>query len=82
LDHRRNQLLNELTQLRLEENQKNSPAQLKLHLQQTSINNQSSQEEKIQLFNSLFIGREDVFSRRYENFKTGKSGHAPVCRNE
>jgi superfamily II DNA or RNA helicase len=82
LDHRRNQLLNELTQLRLEENQKNSPAQLKLHFQQTSINNQSSQEEKILLFRSLFVGREDVFSRRYENLKTGKSGYAPVCRNE
>ena len=82
LDHRRNQLLNELTQLRLEENQKNSPAQLELHLQQTSINNQSSQEEKILLFRSLFLGREDVFSRRYENLKTGKSGYAPVCRNE
>lgn len=82
LDHRRNQLLNELTQLRLEEYQKSSPAQLKLHLQQTSINNQSSQEEKIQLFRSLFKGREDVFPRRYENSKNGKSGYAPVCRNE
>lgn len=82
LDHRRNQLLNELIQLRLEEHQKNFPAQLKFHLQQTSINNQSHQEKKILLFRSLFKGREDVFPRRYENSKTGKSGYAPVCHNE
>jgi superfamily II DNA or RNA helicase len=30
----------------------------------------------------LFKGREDVFPRRFENSKTGKSGYAPVCRNE
>ena len=82
LDYCRIQLLNELAQLRQELLQKNSPTQLKLQLQQTSINNQSPQEEKIRLFNSLFKGREDVFPRRFENSKTGKSGYAPVCRNE
>ena len=38
--------------------------------------------EKIALFRSLFRGREDVFPRRWQNLKTGKSGYAPVCRNE
>jgi superfamily II DNA or RNA helicase len=38
--------------------------------------------EKIALFRGLFRGREDVFPRRWENVKTGKSGYAPVCRNE
>lgn len=38
--------------------------------------------EKIALFKSLFRGREDVFPRRWENPKTGKTGYAPVCRNE
>ncbi len=38
--------------------------------------------EKIALFRSLFRGREDVFPRRWENPKTGKSGYAPACRNE
>src|SRR6266540_3326533 len=41
-----------------------------------------SNAEKIALFRSLFRGRDDVFPRRWENPKTGKSGYAPVCRNE
>jgi len=82
LDHHRNQLLDELTQLRRQLLQKDSPAQLLLNIQGIKVNNQSSQEEKIRLFRSLFKGREDVFPRRFENSKTGKSGYAPVCRNE
>lgn len=82
LDHRRGQLLDELTHLRRQLLQKDSPAQLPLHIQGIAINNQSSQEEKIRLFRSLFRGREDVFPHRFENSKTGKSGYAPVCRNE
>jgi superfamily II DNA or RNA helicase len=38
--------------------------------------------EKIALFRSLFRGREDVFPRRWENPKIGKSGYSPTCRNE
>ena len=82
LDHHRDQLLDELTQLRRQLLQKGSPAQLLLNIQGIKVNNQSSQEEKIRLFRSLFKGREDVFPRRFENSKTGKSGYAPVCRNE
>jgi hypothetical protein len=82
LDHHRDQLLDELTQLRRQLLQTDFPTQLPLHIQGISINNQSSQEEKIRLFRSLFKGREDVFPRRFENSKTGKSGYAPVCRNE
>lgn len=82
LDQHRNQLLDELTQLRRQLLQKDSPAQLLLNIQGIKVNNQSSQEEKIRLFRSLFKGREDVFPRRFENSKTGKSGYAPVCRNE
>jgi superfamily II DNA or RNA helicase len=37
---------------------------------------------KIKLFRSLFRGREDVFPRRWQNTKSGKSGYSPVCRNE
>src|SRR5918996_6655687 len=39
-------------------------------------------EEKIALFRSLFCGREDVYPRRFESRKTGKSGYAPACANE
>jgi superfamily II DNA or RNA helicase len=41
-----------------------------------------SNSEKITLFRSLFRGRDDVFPRRWENSKSGKSGYAPACHNE
>ena len=82
LDDHRAQLLDELTRLRQQLLQKDSPAQLLLNIQEITVNNHSSQEEKIRLFRSFFRGREDVFPRRFENSKTGKSGYAPVCRNE
>ena len=41
-----------------------------------------SNADKITLFRSLFRGRGDVFPRRWENPKTGKTGYAPACRNE
>src|SRR5271165_3162951 len=37
---------------------------------------------KIALFRSLFRGREEVFPRRWENPKSGKSGYSTACRNE
>jgi len=46
------------------------------------IHRRSTPADKIALFRSLFRGREDVFPRRFENAKTGKSGYAPVCGNE
>ncbi len=49
---------------------------------QSTISNTSSPEEKIKLFRSLFRGREDVFARRFESKKTGKTGYQPACRNE
>ena len=47
-----------------------------------TITNQSSQDEKIAIFRSLFRGREDIYPRRFESKKTGKKGYQPVCRNE
>ena len=38
--------------------------------------------EKIARFRSLFRGRDDVYARRFENPRTGKSGYAPACENE
>jgi superfamily II DNA or RNA helicase len=40
-----------------------------------------SADDKIRLFRSLFVGRDDVFARRWEN-DTGKTGYAPACGNE
>lgn len=42
----------------------------------------SAPEEKIRLFRNLFRGREDVFAKRWENGKTGKSGYSPACDAE
>ena len=49
---------------------------------ENGINNQSPPEAKIVLFRSLFKGREDIYAKRFENKKTGKSGYQPACRNE
>lgn len=42
----------------------------------------SSPDVKIALFRALFRGRNDVYARRFENRRTGKSGYAPACTNE
>jgi superfamily II DNA or RNA helicase len=47
-----------------------------------TIDKQFSPTEKINLFKSLFKGREDVFATRWENRKKGTSGYSPVCGNE
>ncbi|GHV90125.1 helicase [Spirochaetia bacterium] len=47
-----------------------------------SINNLSTPEDKVTLFRSLFRGREDIYAKRFESKKTGKSGYQPVCKNE
>ena len=46
------------------------------------VTGMSSGQEKIRFFRSLFRGREDVFPRRFESKKTGKSGYQPCCRKE
>ncbi len=46
------------------------------------VTSASSSAAKIALFRSLFRGREDVFAKRWESKKSGKSGYAPVCANE
>jgi superfamily II DNA or RNA helicase/very-short-patch-repair endonuclease len=46
------------------------------------LTSQSRPEEKIALFRELFQGRQDVYARRFESRKSGKSGYSPVCGNE
>jgi len=38
--------------------------------------------EKIKIFMNLFRGRTDVFPKKWDNSKTGKSGYSPTCFNE
>ena len=47
-----------------------------------SVTHRSPVEAKIALFRSLFRGRVDVYPRRFESRKTGRSGYAPACGNE
>jgi superfamily II DNA or RNA helicase len=38
--------------------------------------------DKVKLFRSLFLGREDVFPTRFVSKKTGNPGYAPACSNK
>lgn len=62
------------------------PSSENSHSERTSsscalINNQSSPEDKVQLFRSLFQGREDVFAIRWVG-KDNRSGYSPACYND
>ncbi|MBN2560496.1 MAG: DEAD/DEAH box helicase family protein [Phycisphaerae bacterium] len=46
------------------------------------VDYRSPVESKIALFRSLFRGRDDVYPRRFESRRTGKSGYQPACANE
>ena len=46
------------------------------------VHHHSSVDAKIALFRSIFRGRDDVYPRRFESRKTGKSGYQPACANE
>ncbi|MFQ5452707.1 MAG: DEAD/DEAH box helicase family protein [Candidatus Zixiibacteriota bacterium] len=48
----------------------------------STITSQSHHSDKILLFRSLFKGREDVYPKRFESLKTGRSGYQPACSNE
>ncbi len=50
--------------------------------QQREALQQFSSQEKIYIFRQLFRGREDVFPKRWDNRKTGRSGYSPACSNE
>ena len=72
LDAERKSLVQELNQLK-KLSHKTSPV---------PVTQYSSSTDKIQLFKSLFRGREDVYPKRWENIKSGKAGYSPVCGNE
>jgi len=62
-------------------------AELTTHLQQAPtstpiVESNLTPDDKIRLFRERFVGRDDVYARRWENPKTGKSGYSPACGNE
>lgn len=46
------------------------------------VSKNSSMEEKIKLYKSLFKGREDVFAYRFEGKHGKRPGYVPSCNNE
>ena len=51
-------------------------------MEQQTIKQHLTLEEKVDVFRNLFKGREDVFARRWYSRTSEKSGYQPVCRNE
>ena len=79
LDSKRSLLLEKLKDLMAE---RDSITQASFNrseiLQKAPITNQSPDAEKISLFRKIFKGREDVYPRRFESHKTGKTGYQPA----
>lgn len=73
LETEKTELLNELEVLQRQEMQTQKATAPSITI---------SSDQKIAVFMSLFRGREDVFPKRWDNAKTGKSGYAPACHNE
>ena len=72
LEYERMQILHELELL-----------EKQYRAEQTKVaSSKFSPAEKIAIFQRLFRGREDVYPRRFESKKSGKSGYQPVCNNE
>lgn len=46
------------------------------------VHHTSPASDKVALFRSLFRGRDDVYPKRFESRRTGRSGYLPACGNE
>ena len=83
IEDQRERILSKIAKIESAGNKKPPAAIQTAPVQSSStVNNHSSSDEKISLFRSLFRGRQDVYPRRFESLKTGKSGYQPACKNE
>ncbi len=83
LEARRSSVLETIKKLKEEKDRVSRFSPKPLHHDENApVSRQSSESEKIYLFRMLFKGREDVYPRRFESRRTGKSGYQPACRNE
>lgn len=80
LDRERSKLADRLSVL--EHAQIREPANQRPPQLAARVTTASPTAEKVALFRSLFRGRAEVFPRRWENLRSGKSGYSPACRNE
>ena len=83
LDSRREQLVNRIEKLRREATgPPPTLAEAPASYPDAPVTIHSTEGEKIALFRGLFRGREDVYSKRFESTRTGRSGYQPDCANE
>jgi superfamily II DNA or RNA helicase len=78
LEDEKRRLEVELCALRLEDQQKKQDSFTK----NAPVSLDPITPDRIKLFVSLFRGRSDVFPKRWDNAKTGRSGYSPACKNE
>ena len=80
----RQQLLERIKELEAEnaELKKRLGEVVMLEVQEPTAMQTLSLQEKVDLFRSLFKGREDVFAKRWYSKASGKGGYQPVCQNE
>ncbi len=81
IETKRNEVISVLQDLRRKK-EEILHKQLTSSIPETSISQNSPSADKIALFRLLFKGREDVYARRWESIRSGKSGYQPACRNE
>ena len=82
LDAEREKVTAELEELRHKQNLKLQIRESTSLFLRASVTKDSSSVEKIALYRSLFRGREDIYARRWESSRSGKTGYQPACRNE
>lgn len=82
LDAERSRLLTRIDALRSADVARPEPAISLPLLPSAGVVVPTTQAEKVSLFAGLFRGRTDVYPRRWENDRTGKSGYSPHCANE
>jgi uncharacterized protein YifE (UPF0438 family) len=55
---------------------------LSMSLRDKNNEEKMTKTDNIRLFREIFRGRQDVIPRYWKSAKTGKSGYAPICKNE
>lgn len=73
IDAERISLLNELRDLRAKERSTNPSFALDDRTYPATV------EERVALFERLFVARKDLYPRMWENAQTGRKGYFPVC---
>ncbi len=59
-----------------------SPSIHTSHSSSSTLTYKSPPQDKIKCFENLFIGRKDVYAKRWVNKNKGTAGYSPVCHNE